>query len=92
MNKYGSIKSKSFLSFLIRAYSLTARPISGWFSFYFCVCFLQGSSYQIPPVFHGPRDMELNMSLCMPDHITQDVNTALNYIEEVENFKFGTPV
>ncbi|XP_076812551.1 haloacid dehalogenase-like hydrolase domain-containing 5 [Clavelina lepadiformis] len=45
-----------------------------------------GSSYQIPPVFHGPRDMEFDVSLCMPSHITNDVDSALDYIFERESF------
>ena len=49
---------------------------------------IQESSYQIPPSFHGPRDVEFDMSLCVPSHVTPNVNTALEYIAETEGFNF----
>jgi len=52
-------------------------------------CNFQKSYYQIPPSFHGPRDVEFDMSLCVPTHITENLNTALDYIAEMEGFRFG---
>uniref|UniRef100_H2Z423 Haloacid dehalogenase-like hydrolase domain-containing 5 n=1 Tax=Ciona savignyi TaxID=51511 RepID=H2Z423_CIOSA len=45
-----------------------------------------GSSYQIPPVFHGPRDMEFDVNLCVPSFITKDANKAIDRIVKMENF------
>lgn len=47
----------------------------------------EGSSYDIPPVFHGPRDMEFDRNLCEPSYITQDVDTALDVIFKLEEFQ-----
>nr|XP_002129944.1 haloacid dehalogenase-like hydrolase domain-containing 5 isoform X1 [Ciona intestinalis] len=49
-----------------------------------------GSKYQIPPVFHGPRDMEFDVSLCVPTFITHDADEAVNKITELENFDLET--
>uniref|UniRef100_H2Z419 Haloacid dehalogenase-like hydrolase domain-containing 5 n=1 Tax=Ciona savignyi TaxID=51511 RepID=H2Z419_CIOSA len=43
-------------------------------------------SYQIPPVFHGPRDMEFDVNLCVPSFITKDANKAIDRIVKMENF------
>ncbi|XP_039262983.2 haloacid dehalogenase-like hydrolase domain-containing 5 [Styela clava] len=47
----------------------------------------EGSSYDIPPVFHGPRDMDFDANLCQPTYITHDLNTAIDLIFDKEGFK-----
>nr|CAB3229627.1 cat eye syndrome critical region protein 5 [Phallusia mammillata] len=44
------------------------------------------SPYQIPPVFHGPRDIEFDVNLCMPSYITKDANAALDVIFDLQKF------
>lgn len=47
----------------------------------------EGSSYDIPPVFHGPRDMDFDAQLCQPTYITHDLNTAIDLIFNKEGFR-----